>query len=162
MTQKGVDDVMRYALKAISSNRISELELETKLRQAFADQKDGQQWVVDTMERLKTFRILDDRRIASQLARRHSAKGNAFIRERLTEKGLSIDAIEQAIDELDPEYIRALTEALKQWPKYKGDFSDIGIERLRHFLQSRGYPATICNNVMIEFANQRQRVEEVM
>lgn len=139
MPGNGLDDMMRFAMKTLSTQRLSTRQLTTLLNQTFAHSRHCNDWVQMTLTRLAEYDILDDTQMAEQITLRHMAKGNAFIRERLGEAGFNDDAIETVIAKLAPEYHRAMQAAQNQWAYYEQNNIDDREDKLRKFLFNRGF-----------------------
>ena len=112
---------MAAALKILSGRAISEVELHRRLIKDFANLPAVDQEVHATIEHLKDLHLINDLRIAENLALRFSHKGNRYIKVILAQKGVKEDVIDEMLEKLDPEEQRAFIEAKKKLRSFKLD-----------------------------------------
>lgn len=130
----------RIALRQLESRARSEHELRTVLarREVPADIMDV------VIEKLKDYRYVDDEVFARSLVSsrvKHSARGRMRIRQELQGKGIERDAVDAALEELDPadEWDAARAFAHKKARSMSGLEHHVAMRRLTGALARRGF-----------------------
>jgi regulatory protein len=106
MAAREPESVQDAALRALRHRDLSVRELDARLRaKGYPEDERGE--AIDTLLRTG---LLDDTRFAASRARTLGARGSgdALIRHELRRAGVTADAIDQALNDLEPETERAL------------------------------------------------------
>ena len=149
-------DALREAMQILAKSMMSESELIHKLRLRLADQKNCEELIDYSIERLKVLRILNDYHAAESIARRHFNKGDRLIRQKLKSAGIDEINSAQVIAELGDERVRAKEAALKKLSSYQTESPLQKENKLIRFLSSRGFSAETCYSVAKEITKHEE------
>ncbi|KTD00104.1 regulatory protein RecX [Legionella feeleii] len=106
-------------------------------------------------KRLNELQLLNDLRLAKNIAQHYAHKGDRFISRLLQQKGFEEIVINQALSSLDNEISRALEEArIKLGATW--DNSEQSITLLYRFLSGRGFSESTINAVMKKLNNAKR------
>ena len=139
-----MDQLFSKALTLLTSKNLTTLELRQQLESEFSSLNDIDTLIDETINKLNDLHLINDNHIAESLARRYSHKGDLFIKRKLSQKGISDESIELAIQELEPERNRALSEARKKLQTLKGLDIHAIESKLVKFLSGRAFSSVAC------------------
>lgn len=145
-----MNEVFNAALKHLSARNVSENELSALLEKEFSAKPEIDELVSQTMGRLKELHLINDSFIANSQAQRYQHKGNRFIIQKLQQKGIDKDEIDNTIESLPCELERALPEARKKIRTMQSLDAKGKENKLLRFLSSRGFGANTCYQVIDE------------
>lgn len=145
--------MMDASVKYLSETNCSEKALRTYLEKEFITSDNLEACINRVVEQLKSFHLVNDLRLARNLAFHYSHKGNRFISDLLKEKGISDDMISETISMLDSEVNRALIETKKRlngcW-----DHSEATMAFVYRFLNGRRFSYLTARIVVNELCTQ--------
>ena len=145
-----MSEMFDVALKHLSTRRISISELKSLLEKDFSSTPNVDELVEKTINRLKGLNLINDSYIASNQAQRYQHKGNRFIIQKLQQKGIDEESIDNAIESLPSEFERALPEARKKLRSIHNLEAKSKENKLLQFLSSRAFSANTCYQVIDE------------
>ena len=102
--------VIEMAIFQLSSKSYSASELSNILENHFSDLKQLDKAIQDTLVYLKAHNIINDARLAQDLALRYQHKGNQFIRNILKQRKINQEIIDKVLKNLGDETTRAWEE----------------------------------------------------
>ena len=149
-----MNEVFNAALKHLSARNVSENELSALLEKEFSAKPEVDELVSQTMGRLKELHLINDSFIANSQAQRYQHKGNRFIIQKLQQKGIDKEAIDNTIESLPCELERALPEARKKIRTMQSLDAKNKENKLLRFLSSRGFGANTCYQVIDELKEE--------
>ena len=149
-----MNEVFNAALKHLSARNVSENELSALLEKEFSAKPEVDELVSQTMGRLKELHLINDSFIANSQAQRYQHKGNRFIIQKLQQKGIDKEAIDNTIESLPCELERALPEARKKIRTMQSLDAKGKENKLLRFLSSRGFSANTCYQVIDELKEE--------
>ena len=149
-----MNEVFNAALKHLSARNVSENELSALLEKEFSAKPEVDELVSQTMGRLKELHLINDSFIANSQAQRYQHKGNRFIIQKLQQKGIDKDEIDNTIESLPCELERALPEARKKIRTMQSLDAKGKENKLLRFLSSRGFGANTCYQVIDELKEE--------
>ncbi|MBA2656603.1 MAG: RecX family transcriptional regulator [Tatlockia sp.] len=137
--------MMDQAMNYLSQGSCSERALRTRLENEFADEPNFLCRVNDTILRLHQLDLINDARIARQIAERYSHKGDTAIIHQLKVSKMDEATVRSALAFVGSEYQRALREAQRERLVSK----EIGLPELQtkimRLLSSRSFSfQTLC------------------
>ncbi|MFA5960508.1 MAG: regulatory protein RecX [Tatlockia sp.] len=142
------------AITRLSESCCTEYELRLYLQKEFQAQPNVDHHIEFAMQKLKDSELVNDLRLATNLAQRYANKGNRLISQMLRQKGISEEVIERVLSSLDNENVRALSEAQKklngQW-----DRSEKAMTGLHRFLSGRSFSYHVIDSVLGQLSEQR-------
>lgn len=147
--------IVDTAIECLSERCLSEHELRMYLEKKFAALPNLDSCINAAFKRLKELHLMNDLRLATNLAQRYAHKGNRFISQILEQKGISGDVISQVLLSLDNESIRALDEARKKLGVH-WDNSEKAMILLHRFLSGRSFSHTTIKTVIGQLGNQNR------
>lgn len=109
-----MNDIFNAALKHLSAKSCSKNELKCILEKDFSSLNNVDDLIEQTIARLEKLHLINDSFIANSQAQRYQHKGNRFIAQKLQQKGLDKEFIDNTIESLPSEFERALPEARKK------------------------------------------------
>jgi regulatory protein len=162
ISKRFIDDIVseeerhsafRAALRYIGRSMRSKKEVATKL----ASKGYEEDIITGVLSILIEQKFIDDNEYATTLARqrmRMNKKGPLWIKRELTQKGISKEEIQAALDQFDEsdEFEQALALATKRWDLDKGD-ELTRLRKVMNLLQRRGYTAEIVRKVVSKLKN---------
>lgn len=134
-----MNHLLEVAIKLLSERHHTEHELRQRLEKSFSDHPELDTAIHSTINRLKELHLLNDNHTAETLAVRYAHKGNRFITQVLRQKGISDEAIHQALQSVGDEYSRALDEARRKMRGMQGESPEQSKTRLYRFLSGRSF-----------------------
>lgn len=141
------------AIERLSESCCSEQELRLFLEKEFASLSDLDVQINSAIKRVKELQLVNDLRLATYLAEHYAHKGNRFISQLLTQKGISEKMISTVLLSLEAENVRALDEARKKlggsW-----DRSEKSTNLLQRFLSGRSFSYAVINSVIGQLGEQ--------
>jgi len=129
------------ALNELSNHNYSEKELRLVLAKEFASLEKVEEQIEETFKRLRELHLLNDARLAENLAYRYSQKGNRLITQTLRHKGIGQAVIEQTLASLGEEKNRAIEAARKRMRSLSNEEPRATEIKLLRFLSCRGFSA---------------------
>lgn len=134
--------IINAAIQHLSDLGCSEHELRIYLKSKFANLPNLDSRINAVFKRLHELKLLNDLRLASNLAQHYAHKGDRFIIQMLKQKGITEQIISQVLDLLEKENIRALDAARE---KLSTNISHTNSTNLLYrFLSGRSFsPASI-------------------
>jgi len=154
-----VNTVFNAALKYLSAKNLTESELRVRLENEFASLADVDEQVNNALKRLNELHLINDSFIANSQAERYQHKGNRFIKQRLKQKGVDEQSIEQALDALPDEHERAFEAARRKWRSLNNETKQAKDNKLLRFLSGRGFSSAVCYQVLEEMEDEYQSYE---
>ena len=145
-----MNNIFNAALKHLSAKNHSTSELKSILEKDFSSQPDVDGLIQQTIVRLEELHLINDGFIATSQAERYQHKGNRFIVQKLQQKGLDKEMIDDAIQSLPSEFERALPEARKKVQTLRDLDRKAQENKLLRFLSNRGFSATTCYQIIDE------------
>lgn len=106
--------ITNTAIKYLTNRFCSEKELISQLEKDFSNIEGLDAEINATIVRLRDLQLLNDNRLAESLSMRYLHKGNRFIHHILKQRGIKEEAIEQVMENIEREEVRALDEAKKK------------------------------------------------
>ena len=149
-----MSSLIDVAIKRLSERQTSEHELRSYLQTEFADLSDLDTRIESVFKRLKELQLINDSRLATNLAQHYAHKGNRFITQMLRQKGIREDVILNVLLSLDNENVRALDEARKKFDRH-WDSSEKAITLLHRFLSGRSFSNTAITTVIGQLGKQK-------
>lgn len=148
-----MSSIIDIAIKRLSEQSTSERELQLFLEKEFANLPDLNIKISAVFKRLHELHLINDQRLAMNLAQHYAHKGDEFIARLLRHKGIAEHIIDTVLLSLDNENERALGEARKKlgvaW-----DDSEKAMNLLQRFLSGRSFSYTAINTVLGQLGNQ--------
>eukprot|EP01012_Entosiphon_sulcatum_P029242 TRINITY_DN35593_c0_g1_i1.p1 TRINITY_DN35593_c0_g1~~TRINITY_DN35593_c0_g1_i1.p1 ORF type:complete len:151 (-),score=15.41 TRINITY_DN35593_c0_g1_i1:205-657(-) len=142
-----MSSIIDVAIKRLSDSSCSEYELRLFLEKEFSGLPNLSSKINAAFKRLKELQLINDLRLASNLAQHYAHKGNRFISQMLEQKGISAESIAKVLSSLENENIRALDVARKklggQW-----DSSEKAMNLLQRFLTGRSFSGAVIQTVI--------------
>lgn len=133
--QKGMDQALRLLTFCARSER--------EIRDRLAQKRFGPEVIERTVGRLRELGLLNDARLAQDMAdsRRQGGRGDYRIRQELRKRGLPNDSIVHALDQVPAQSSaeRAWAALQKRAPRMKGLDRDKAYRRLHGYLIRQGY-----------------------
>jgi len=149
-----MSQMLAVAIKLIADRTGSERDLRRRLEKEFVDLPDLDQRLDECMARLRELHLINDNRLAENLAQRYSHKGNRFIAQILRQKGVDDEVIATVLDSLEDEYSRALDEARRKGRRK----TEKSVEELKanlvRFLSGRGFSHDTIKAVMRDLKDE--------
>ncbi|KTD36586.1 recombination regulator RecX [Legionella nautarum] len=133
-----MSSIIDVAIKRLSDSSCSEHELRLFLENEFSTLPNRESRIDATFKRLKELQLINDLRLAMNLAQHYAHKGNRFISQMLEQKGISEEIITRVLLSLENENVRALDEARKKLGG-KWDSSENATTLLHRFLSGRSF-----------------------
>lgn len=134
-----MNKMLSTALKQLFDRNCSERDLRRHLEKKFIELPELDKCIDECIARLHELHLINDNRLAESMAQRYSHKGNRFITQLLSQKGVINEIIANTLSKLDDEYSRALDEARRKRHQETGK----GLEELKtsltRFLSGRGF-----------------------
>ena len=147
--------IIDVAIERLSDSCCSEYELRQYLVEEFNASPDLNSKINLVINQLKEQHLINDLRLAMNLAQRYAHKGNCFIAQILSQRGIADASINQVLLSLDNENVRALDEARKklggQW-----DSSEKTMNLLHRFLSGRKFSYAVITTVISQLGDQRR------
>ena len=134
-----MNHLLEVAIKLLSERHHTEHELRQRLEKNFSNHPELDKVIESTINRLKELHLLNDHHTAETLAARYAHKGNRFISQVLHQKGISNEAIHQALQSVGDEYSRAMDEARRKMRGMNSESSEQKKTRLYRFLSGRSF-----------------------
>lgn len=134
-----MSQMLPVAIKMLSERTCSERDLRRRLEKEFVELPDLDKCIDESIARLHELHLINDNRLAENLAQRYSHKGNRFIVQALRQKGIPDEAITTVLGDLDDEYSRALCEARRKGSRKTKKSSEEVKPSLVRFLTGRGF-----------------------
>lgn len=146
--------ILDVAIKRLSDSSCSEYELGLYLKKEFAHVVDSDSQINSTIKQLKESHLVNDLRLATNLAQHYAHKGNGFISQLLMQKGIAEEIISKVLLLLENENARALAAARK---KLDGnwDSSEKAMTLLHRFLRGRRFSYAVINAVIGQLGEQK-------
>jgi regulatory protein len=150
-----MSSIMGAAIRHLSERSISEHELRLYLEKEFASLPNLDSCIDAAFKRLQELHLINDFRLAMNIAQHYAHKGNRFISRILQQKGIEEVVITNVLLSLDNENVRALDEARK---KLGGRFdnSEKTMTALHRFLSGRSFSYNTINTVMLQLGKQKR------
>ena len=95
-----MNDIFNAALKHLSAKNCSKSELKCILEKEFSSKHNVDELIEQTITRLEELHLINDDFIANSQAQRYQHKGNRFIAQKLQQKGLDKEFIDNTIESL--------------------------------------------------------------
>lgn len=147
-----MNHLLEVAIKLLSERHHTEHELRHRLEKNFSNHPELDKVIELTINRLKELHLLNDYHTAETLAARYAHKGNRFISQVLHQKGISNEAIHQALQSVGDEYSRAIDEARRKMRGMSSESSEQKKTRLYRFLSGRSFSfdtiKQVCNTLI--------------
>ena len=134
-----MSQMLAVAIKLIADRTGSERDLRKRLEKEFVELPDLDKRMDECIARLRELHLINDNRLAENLAQRYSHKGNRFIAQILRQKGIDDEVIATVLDSLDDEYSRALDEARRKGRRKTEKSVEEVKTSLVRFLSGRGF-----------------------
>jgi len=146
--------MINVAFNRLSDSSCSEYELRRYLEDELSSRSNIDGCIDSTIRQLKDSHLINDLRLALNLAQRYAHKGNSFIAQMLAQKGITEATIAAVLLSLENENVRALDEARKklggQW-----DSSEKTMTLLHRFLSGRKFSSAVITTVIRQLGEQR-------
>ena len=149
-----MNDLFNAALKQLSAKNCSKYELKCILEKDFSSLPNIDDLIEQTIARLEELHLINDSFIANSQAQRYQHKGNRFIVQKLQQKGLDKESIDNTIESLPSEYERALPKARKKLQTLQNLEPKAKENKLLKFLSNRGFGAGTCYQVIDELKGE--------
>lgn len=146
--------ILDVALERISDRCCSQYELRLYLQKEFASLPNLESSINSTFNRLEELELINDMRLATNLAQRYAHKGDRFIRHVLHQKGISEETTDEVLLSLADEDIRALDEARKKLAEL-WDCSENAMNLLERFLSGRSFSGSVIKAVIGQLGEQQ-------
>ncbi len=143
-----------FVLRRLNSRARTRSELAKELREkSFSDDV-----AKEALDRLEEVGLINDDEFAkSWVSTRHKSKGLAagVLRQELRQKGVSDDAVQEALGEIsqEEEYESAMKLANKKYRSLQREDRDTQIRRLVGLLARKGYSSSLCYRVAKEIVS---------
>jgi regulatory protein len=147
--------IMGAAIRRLSERNISKRELRLFLEKEFATLPNLDSCIDAAFKRLQELHLLNDCRLATNIAQHYAHKGNRFISRILKQKGIEEAVITNVLLSLDNENVRALDEARKKLCGH-WDNSEKTMITLHRFLSGRSFSYNTINTVMLQLGKQKR------
>ena len=148
-----MSSIIDIAIKRLSEQSTSGRELQVFLENEFAGLPNLETQINSVFKRLHELHLLNDQRLAANLAQHYAHKGDDFISRLLKQKGISEEIIADVLSTLDDENERALGEARKKLG-INWDNSEKAMSLLQRFLSGRSFSYAAINTVIGQLGNQ--------
>ncbi|WP_019218460.1 regulatory protein RecX [Legionella tunisiensis] len=150
-----MNSLIDTAVRKLSEQTLSEQALRRQLEAEFAGLSDLASRIDAVFKRLNELHLLNDLRLAKNMAQHYAHKGDRFISRLLQQKGFEEAVIKQALSSLDNEINRALEEArMKLGAAW--DNSEQSVALLYRFLSGRAFSDTTIHAVMNKLSDKKQ------
>lgn len=149
-----MSQILAVAIKLIASRTCSERDLRRRLEKEFVELPDLDRRIDESIARLRELHLINDNRLAENIAQRYSHKGNRFIAQTLRQKGIADEVITSVLGGLDDEYSRALDEARRKGSRKTEKSSEEVKSSLVRFLSGRGFSHDAIKAVMKDLSNE--------
>lgn len=146
--------IIDVALERISDCCCSQHELRLYLEKEFASLPNLESSLDSAFHRLEELELINDFRLATNLAQRYAHKGDRFISQILRQKGVAQETIDKVLSTLDNEDIRALDEARKKLASL-WDCSENTMNLLERFLSGRSFSGSVIKTVIGQLGEQK-------
>ncbi|MBA3537967.1 MAG: RecX family transcriptional regulator [Tatlockia sp.] len=143
------------AIERLSESCCSEQELRLYLEKEFSFLPDFGFQIDSVIKRVKELQLVNDMRLATYLAQHYAHKGNRFISQILTQKGISEKMISTVLLSLENENVRALDEARKKLGGH-WDSSEKATTLLHRFLSGRRFSYAVIDTVIGQLGEQQR------
>ncbi|HGU7323734.1 TPA: regulatory protein RecX [Legionella pneumophila] len=143
------------AIKYLSNHYCSEKELIRQLERDFSHVPELDAQIHATIARLRELHLINDNRLAESLSARYIHKGNRFIQQILKQKGVKEEVIEQVLEHIELEDVRALDEARKKMRGFKNDTDEAINTKLARFLSGRGFSHATIKTVLKQLREEQ-------
>lgn len=147
--------IIETAISHLSDCSCSERELRRFLEKEFAERPNLDSSIDSAFKHLKKFHLINDARLAMNLAEHYIHKGNRFITHLLTQRGVDEEVITKVLSSLENEHSRALDEARKKIGGH-WDSSERTMTLLHRFLSGRSFSHTAIKSAIGQLDNQRK------
>lgn len=148
-------NIINLAIDHLSKKSCSEAELREYLATECHDPSSGQEPIDKAIAYLKEHHLINDLRVAEQLALRHEHKGNRFITQILQQRHIAEAVIKQTLLNIADEKTRALAEGRKKI----STLAHLGLEEtktaLARFLSGRQFSLNTINSVIEKLTSRR-------
>ena len=149
-----MSQMLSVAIKQLSDRNCSERDLRRYLEKEFLELPELDKCIDESMARLRELHLINDNRLAENIAQRYSHKGNRFIAQTLRQKGVSDEVITSVLDSLEGERHRALDEARRKGSRKTGKDLEELKTRLVRFLSGRGFSHDSIKAVIRELSDE--------
>ena len=149
-----MSQMLSVAIKQLSDRNCSERDLRRYLEKEFLELPELDKCIDESMARLRELHLINDNRLAENIAQRYSHKGNRFIAQTLRQKGVSDEVITSVLDSLEDERHRALDEARRKGSRKTGKDLEELKTRLVRFLSGRGFSHDSIKAVIRELSDE--------
>lgn len=148
--------ILDVAIKRLSDSSCTEYELRKYLEDEFRSTSKLESSIDLIIKQLKEQHLINDLRLAMNLAHRYAHKGNCFIAQILAQKGVAEDMIAAVLLTLENENVRALDEARKKLGGGLWDSSEKAMTLLHRFLRGRRFSYAAITTVIRQLGEQRR------
>ena len=152
------EQLLMYAFRALGQRALSEAELRGRMLRRQPDPE----LVSGVLERVRELGYLNDGQVAQAEARRHGV-GSGWVRQKLRQRGVENQLIEEVLAERDPEAEAedARTLLTRRWPSFQR--APDPQKRAFAFMLRRGYSSSLIWLLLREVAAEHlaeQQTEE--
>ncbi|MBA2655411.1 MAG: regulatory protein RecX [Tatlockia sp.] len=145
--------IIDVAIKRLAESSCSESELRLFLEKEFTSQAELKSNINSAIKRLKDLQLLNDLRLATYLAQHYAHKGDCYIAQILSQKGISEATIAEVLLSLENENVRALDVAREKLGNH-WDSSEKSTSLLHRFLSGRRFSYAVINSVIGQLGDQ--------
>lgn len=150
-----MNSLIDTAVRKLSEQSLSEQALRHELEAEFAGLSDLDSRIDAVFKRLNELQLLNDLRLAKNMAQHYAHKGDRLISRLLEQKGFKETVIRKALSSLDNEVSRALEEArMKLGAAW--DNSEQSITLLYRFLSGRAFSDATIHAVLKKLNNTKR------
>ena len=149
-----MNEMLAIAMKLLSSRNCSERDVRRHLEKEFAALPEVDTHIEESMARLRELHLINDDRLAENVAQRYSHKGHRFIAQKLKQKGVADEVIACVLGSLGDEYSRALDEARRKGSRGTWKSAEDVKTGLVRFLSGRGFSYDAIKAVMNELCDE--------
>lgn len=145
-------NMIHSALKHLSQKTYSEYELRDILEAQYSDLPHYDKTLNETLDYIERYTLVNDERIAQNIARHYAHKGNQFIKNTLKQRKIKSEQINVALSDIPDEYTRAREETQKRLKSIliqkcsKNEQLDI----ISRFLSGRQFDSETIKNIIYQ------------
>ena len=150
-----MNSLIDTAVRKLSEQSLSEQGLRQFLETEFAALPDLDSRIDAVFKRLNELQLLNDLRLAKNLAQHYAHKGDRIITRLLQQKGFQDIIIRQALASIGDEPGRAMEEARRKCHAGR-EHSEQSITMLCRFLSGRGFSETTIHAVINRLSGTRR------
>jgi regulatory protein len=152
-----MSSVIDVAIKRLSESSCSEYELRFFLETEFMFLANRDFQIGSVIKQLKESHLVNDLRLATNLAQHYAHKGNGFIAQILIQKGVAEETITRVLLSLENENVRAL-DAARQKLGGNNVRSKKAMTLLHRFLSGRRFSYAVIDSVIGQLSSKSTKI----